>query len=158
MTSPTPWQRFLTRSTRGLDNAEVARRTGVSAATITRWHKRGTESAETVILLARTFGDDPKLALVETGHLTMAEATRENYADDELLARFDELDLAREIVRRLEGGEAGDALADEGPSPYIPTIVPGSGHDDEPEIPMNVEDAWGNAAHDDTPEPEDHTP
>lgn len=116
MQNITPWQRFLARTTKGTEQSAVAKRTGVSPATVSRWFSRPSGSAEHVILIARAFGDDPTLALVDTGFLTMQEATRGALTTDDLLSRLDEIDLAREIVRRLEAGEAGDALADEVPA------------------------------------------
>ncbi|MEB4614042.1 helix-turn-helix domain-containing protein [Leucobacter sp. M11] len=153
MENKTPWQRFLTRTTDGMEQKDVAERTGISAATISRWFGKDTGTAEAVITIARAFGDSPTLALVETGFLSYQEATKGDFSPEELLARFDELDLAREIVRRLETGEANEALTDL-PDETSASVIVGrfgetgtlpEGFDPEADLP--------HAAYDDTEEP-----
>ena len=82
----------------GLEPSRVNRQlTGTNALTI-----------ETVVTICRAYKLDLADAFVAAGFITPDEAAK--LASRAALADFTDLQIAREIVRRLEAGEAGDDL------------------------------------------------
>lgn len=81
------------------DNTEraVALKAGITASTINRQLKKGTLSAENVILIARAYGANPVAALTTAGYITAAEATT-NLGD--IAQLLPDRDLIAELARR----------------------------------------------------------
>lgn len=81
---------------------ELADKTGVNAATISRWlSDEGTQpSAEQVIRFARGVGDSPIQALVMAGYVTPNEARME--VKDLDIADLDEVVLLNELLARAK--------------------------------------------------------
>lgn len=101
----TSWKQYLT-SVRGDDlNKDLAAKTGISESTISRW--KGTPSAEHVIQVARAYHESPIYALMVAGYLTQDEVETQGARPKQIaLQEFDDLALAKEIVRRVEAGES----------------------------------------------------
>jgi transcriptional regulator with XRE-family HTH domain len=102
----TDWQSYLREIS--TNQSEIARATGVHSATVSRW-LAGTSrpSATQVIAVARAFDRSPVVALVAADYLTRAEVESEVQLTPGMsLAAFSELDIAQELVRRIEAGEA----------------------------------------------------
>lgn len=137
----------------------MAAQSGLESSTLNR-QVNGTSglTVETVVALCRAYSIDFGEAFVAVGFITREEA--DTLGRTHSLSEYTDLELAQEIVNRLEAGAASEALTD--PIAFEPgtsnVIVGGFGHTADPVIPENVEQVWGNAAHEDTPEPEDNTP
>lgn len=142
----------------------IANHAGLDASTTNRQLTGKTAlSIETVVAICRAFDIDFAEAFVAVDFITQDEASK--LGDKRSLAYFTDLDLAKEIVRRLEEGEAGPELTEPLPAPGDDSnvIVGGFGNNadtGEDEIPENVEEEWAGqyAASPKSDLPEDHTP
>lgn len=101
----TDWQSYLREIS--TNQSEIARATGVHSGTVSRWLAGSSRpSATQVIAVARAFDRSPVLALVAADYLTRAEVESEVQLTPGMsLAAFSELDIAQELVRRIEAGE-----------------------------------------------------
>lgn len=103
-------------------NRAIANAIGYPASTVNRQLTGVLNlSVDLVVTICRHYRLDFAEAFVLAGFITREEA--ESFADGQALRRVSDLDLAREIVRRLEEGEATAALTDPidvGPSAPIP--------------------------------------
>lgn len=70
---------------------------------------RGNPGLTTIIETARALGDNPVQALRELGYITPQEASAHAVSRAFGLDAYTDLELAREIVRRIEAGE-GEAF------------------------------------------------
>lgn len=113
--APTPWSEYLQRNTAGLSKAELARKLGQNDATVGRWLNGTTPrpDADTIVTVARKLGLSPVFALIATGYITADDLNDPTPPRAYRLDDFTDLELAQEIVRRLEDGSATDDLTDE---------------------------------------------
>lgn len=89
------------------NHSEIARAADVHSGTVGRWFK-GTSrpEASAVIAVARAFDRSPVVALVVAGYLTRDEIEGSVQITPGMsLAEFTELEIAQELVRRIEAGE-----------------------------------------------------
>lgn len=92
-------------------NRAIATRIDVDPSTLNRQLNGATAiTVETVVAMCREYHLDFADAFIAAGFITPEEA--DTFADSRALSRIPDLDLAREIVRRLEAGEATAALTD----------------------------------------------
>lgn len=100
-------------------NRAIANAIGYPASTVNRQLTGVLNlSVDLVVAICRHYRLDFADAFVLAGFITREEA--DSFADGQALRRVSDLDLAREIVRRLEEGEATGALTDPidiGPAP-----------------------------------------
>lgn len=104
---------------------EAAERIGLDHTGLKR-RLESRQGASIVIELARAYGEDPVTCLVEYGYLTHDEATDGDV--ENALREVGDLELALEIVRRLEGKDAErggtlDAPLDESFGQVVPLTV-----------------------------------
>lgn len=137
----TDWPTYL--AALSTNQSAIARVAGVSTATVSRWFSRSTQPlAPQVIAVARAYEQSPVVALVAAGYLTREEVEREVALTPGMsLAEFSELDLAQELVRRLEAGETtgvSEAPLDVDHPAWAPNDVGGSPEDDFYNL-----DRWG---------------
>lgn len=95
------WGRFVKQITRGDSQGDIARRTGINQATISRWmhgENRHLPDARLAVHVARAYSVDPLRALVELGVLTSEEANRSDELPDVLT--FTTQQLIDELSRR----------------------------------------------------------
>lgn len=91
----------------------IAQTAGIEPSTLSR-QLNGTLTAETVVAICRAYDLDYADTFVAVGFITDEEANRLGARVG--LSAFTDLELAREIVRRIEEGTAGEALTGELPS------------------------------------------
>lgn len=105
----TDWQSYLRDIS--TNQSEIARATGVHSGTVSRWLAGASRpSATQVIAVARAYDRSPVLALVAADYLTRAEVEQQVQLTPGMsLAEFSELDIAQELVRRIEAGETTEA-------------------------------------------------
>lgn len=90
---------------------EMAAKTGIEQTTLNRQLKGSTGlRIETVVALCRTYRLDLADTFVDVGFITEEEASR--LAARVMLSSIPDAELTREIVRRLEAGEAGAELTE----------------------------------------------
>lgn len=117
------WAAYLKQMQGTTSQAEFAARAGVNDGQLSKWLSLGSGvSAEKVIAVARTLKDSPVHALARVGFLTPTEATPFERPRVYALEDFTDLELAHEMVRRIENGEAPDM--EEPVSDLPPTIPP----------------------------------
>lgn len=114
----TPWSEYLRRVAPGKSNANLAKALGLHDATVGRWMNGSTErpAAEAVIVVARRLGQNPIHALTEVGYLDAQEAKAFEIPREFELSEFTPVELAREILRRLEGPQTTETPDDVGAS------------------------------------------
>jgi transcriptional regulator with XRE-family HTH domain len=102
----TDWPAYL--SALSTNQSEIARAADVHSGTVSRWFSRSSHPlAPQVIAVARAFGQSPVIALLAAGYLTRDEVEGAvTLSPGMTLAEFSELDIAQELVRRIEAGEA----------------------------------------------------
>jgi transcriptional regulator with XRE-family HTH domain len=99
------WIDYLRAMAGDDNNADIARKGGVSGATVTRWFQGKGPDAEQVIALARAYDHRPTDALVAAGYLTESEVRTLGAPPRPLRIRdFTDLEIARETLRRIEEG------------------------------------------------------
>lgn len=104
----TDWPTYLAEIT--TNQSEIARTADISTGTVSRWFSRSSRpDAAQVIAVARAYNRSPLVALVAAGYLTRAEVEGEvQLTAGMTLAEFTELEIAQELVRRIEAGESTD--------------------------------------------------
>lgn len=101
----TDWPTYLAEIS--TNHSEIARAANVHSGTVGRWFK-GTSrpDASAVIAVARAFDRSPLVALTVAGYLTRDEIEGHVQITPGMsLAEFSELEIAQELVRRIEAGE-----------------------------------------------------
>lgn len=135
----TDWQSYLREIS--TNQSEIARATGVHSATVSRWLAGGSRpSATQVIAVARAYDRSPVLALVAADYLTRAEVESEVQLTPGMsLAAFSELEIAEELVRRIEAGQSTDIseqpLTVDHPA-WASTVVGGAPDHEDEESPL----------------------
>jgi len=120
-TRPEPWPAFVRRVTENATNAQIAKRIDVDGSTVGRWFSVASHQpkAENVIALARAYGVDPVHALMVAGFLEAREVGERVLSGRDVgLGDFTDLELAQEIVRRIEEGEMQDDQRVPEPIPF----------------------------------------
>lgn len=80
---------------------EIADRVGIDKSNVTRWSKGSKPAVEFVLKFARSYGQPVVAALAAAGYITDTEAqVREVKIGVEEIS---DIDLARELLRRIEG-------------------------------------------------------
>ena len=101
------FQQWITEVTGGASWRTIADKLGTTHPTIQRRLKNDTASA--VVELARTYETNPIPGLLASGCITHADM--DEHFQEASLSSYTDLELAQEIVRRLEEKDHGD-LAD----------------------------------------------
>lgn len=107
MTKKNSWSLFIDATARGEYNNAIAERTGVDPATIGRWRTGAVDpKPRQVVAYARAYGESPIQALIAAGYLDAQDldiplGPPRTYTLDD----FSTLELAEEVVSRLESGE-----------------------------------------------------
>lgn len=145
------WSEFVSALMEGSNNAQFAASVGVSEATVGRWLRESVSPrAERVIDLCRSRNVSPLQGLIAAGYLTEDDLENSDLVPRLFdLATFTDLEIAQELVRRLEDGDEHPVLDDPG-APVIPfprsTDVGGTPQDldqlDEDEL-LNLPHAAG---------------
>lgn len=91
-------------------NRAAAEKAGIEQSSLLNRRKRGGVTAEDVIAIARAYNRPVVEALVATGFLTSNEAFDSNMRST--LAEASDANLANEILRRLQNGQAGPVLTE----------------------------------------------
>ena len=115
VTYATDWADYLQAITGTDTGRQIAQKTGNSESTISRW-KSGAYLPEPrqAVIVARAYARNPIEALIGTGYLTENEAALPATRPRALELRdFTDLELAQEMVRRVESGEPGHELLDQ---------------------------------------------
>lgn len=90
--------KWFATTTNGDSVNAVATKAGLTQSTLSRHHRAGVFPAETVIAIARAYGADVILALIDTGHLAQEDVKR--YQSKVNLRQVPDIDLTAEIYRR----------------------------------------------------------
>lgn len=108
------WSEYLAAIAPGDNNARIAATTGASEATVGRWVKGlVTPAPDQVTAVARAYGQSPLVALVAAGYVQESELEMVHALPRLLLlSEFSDLELAQELVRRIEDGAAHPDLED----------------------------------------------
>lgn len=91
-------------------NRAAAEKAGIEQSSLLNRRKRCGVTAEDVIAIARAYNRPVVEALVATGFLTSNEAFDSNMRST--LAEASDANLANEILRRLQNGQAGPVLTE----------------------------------------------
>lgn len=95
------WSDYVASKLASFNQEQIALRSGVSQATISRWAAgKQPPSVEKAIEFARNLGDSPVAALVALGAITSAEAGKVVMVQASA-AELSDAELVREIERRL---------------------------------------------------------
>jgi transcriptional regulator with XRE-family HTH domain len=97
------WSAYVRRVTDGLNQLEVAAKTGLAQTNIGRW-MRGEHvvpKAESVVAFARAFNEPPVEALVAAGYLTAEEAGAKARKVRTPLREYTEHELIDELSSRF---------------------------------------------------------
>ena len=99
---PESWPEYVRRITRGHTQAQISKRSGVSETNVGRWLRgeRGQPKPDTVIALAKAFGQPPAEALIAAGWLE-PDDTRGNRTP---LSAYTYAELIEELRRRNPDG------------------------------------------------------
>ncbi|RUQ07046.1 hypothetical protein D8M34_06130 [Microbacterium sp. HSID17254] len=117
---------YFQRATGARSVRAIALRAGLEPSTLNRQLTGATTLAvETVVTICRAFDLDLADAFVAAGYITEEEADR--LGARVALSAFSDLELAREIVVRIENATASEDLTGDLP---IPINVRGAGQDD----------------------------
>lgn len=103
------WPAYL-RIIAGTDTGvQIAKRAGVPSSTVSRWlDGSANPRPQQVVKLARAYGAHPLQALIAAGYLEDGDVDLPVVAPRKLqLREFTELELAQEVLRRVEEGESG---------------------------------------------------
>ena len=114
----------------------VAERAGVVQPTLNRQIARGNLKPEIVVAIARAYGVPILPGLVACGLITEQEAAIKARADSiqEALAKAEDADLVREVLRRIEGNGAElHTMLNEPLDARHPALRAVSGEDDDVE-------------------------
>ena len=125
LTFPVPnnptWSEFVSALMDGSNNTVFAAFADVSESTVGRWLRNSVvPQAEKVIAICRVFDVSAVHGLIAAGYLTTDDLERSSQLPRLLdLAGFTDLEIAQELVRRLEDGSEHPEL-DEPGAPVIP--------------------------------------
>ncbi|NLP82605.1 helix-turn-helix transcriptional regulator [Microbacterium sp. CFH 90308] len=124
-TSPTPWSEYLKRAAPDLSQADLAVALGQNDATVSRWLSGKTQrpDADTIVAVARKLGQSPVFALIATGYLTTDDLASTSVPKAYGLDEYTDLELSKEIVRRIEAGSATEALTEPISSELIQEVL-----------------------------------
>ena len=102
------WGTYLRAITNGDAGNVIAKKTGVPASTISRWFNGELQpKPRQVAVVSRAYGLNPVAALIQAGYLQPDDVALSVTAPRLLqIQDFTELELAQEIVRRIEEGES----------------------------------------------------
>jgi len=98
------WDEWLLRITGGEHTGEIAKRIGVSRATVLRWSTRQVIDSDTVLKLARAYKVDPVEGLVAGGWMKLEDITIEGLTN--VVSRAPTVLLARELLKRAEAAHS----------------------------------------------------
>lgn len=100
---PVTWWEYVQRIAERSSQIEIAKRSDISAATISRW-QRGTPQPDSAAAFARAYGRPVIEAFVAAGYLSEVEASATVTVPD--IGQLSDDDLLTEIKRRMQ--EAGE--------------------------------------------------
>lgn len=102
------WAEYLRIITDGDTNRAISQRTGIPDSTISRWLSgQALPRPRQVVDVARAYEVDPLNALVGAGYLDQADIDRPGVEPRQFqLREFSELEIAQEIVRRVQEGQS----------------------------------------------------
>ncbi|WP_309129449.1 helix-turn-helix transcriptional regulator [Microbacterium sp.] len=107
------WAAYLRHMMADRSQAEFAKAIQATDGQLSKWLSGSTGvTAEKVITIARLLGDSPVHALGRVGWLNVSELTPFRAPRTYGLDEFTDRELAAEIVRRIDAGEAGQALTE----------------------------------------------
>lgn len=107
------WAAYLRHMMGGRSQAEFAKAIQATDGQLSKWLSGTTGvTAEKVMLIARLLGDSPVHALARVGWISASEISRFQVPRTFGLDEFTDRELAAEIVRRIDAGEAGKVLTD----------------------------------------------
>lgn len=134
------WPEYLSIITEGAVGARIAERAGMPESTISRWLSgKSDPRPRQVVAVARAYNVSPLHALIAAGYLDQADVDLGATVPRKLQLRdFTELELAHEIVRRVEAGQGGvleDPLDDTHPA--LTNVSP-IGKNSKPRVRENV--------------------
>jgi transcriptional regulator with XRE-family HTH domain len=109
------WDNYFAALIGADSNAEAARKSGITEATLGRWKKGSVDpKPRQVVVIARAYNASPVEALIAAGYLHPDDIDQPAQAPRRLqITEFTELELAQELVRRIEAGEMRDELEDD---------------------------------------------
>lgn len=132
MTNQEDW---LLSVTGGASRRQIAAAIGRPQTTFNRQADEGRFDAGTIIAIARHYGANPIIALVETGYLNSGEAS--NMSMKEVAKLLTDQQLVKELARRIDANAAAwagtfDEVIESGPDDADPKgRKPGSARDAE---------------------------
>lgn len=91
-------------------NRAAAEKAGIEQSSLHHRRKRDNITAEDVIAIARAYNKPVVASLAETGFITTAESFESNIRAK--LSDATDENLSKEILRRLQNGQAGPHLTD----------------------------------------------
>lgn len=103
------WDKWLRRITGDATQAEIAKRIGVSRATVQRWAVRKVIDPETVLKLARAYRVDPVEGLLAGGWLSLEDISMDGFRA--VLQQAPTLFLVQELLTRAEASHAASSGA-----------------------------------------------
>jgi transcriptional regulator with XRE-family HTH domain len=107
------WADYLRHMMGDRSQAEFAKAIQTPDGQLSKWLSGSTGvTAEKVIAIARLLNDSPVHALARVGWLSVAELTPFRVPRTYGLNEFEDRELAKEIVRRIDNGEAAHWLTD----------------------------------------------
>ncbi|WP_192576692.1 helix-turn-helix domain-containing protein [Microbacterium algeriense] len=107
------WAAYLRHMMAGRSQAEFAKAIQATDGQLSKWLSGTTGvTAEKVITIARLLKDNPVHALARVGWLSVAELTPFRVPRTYGLDEFEDRELAMEIVRRIDSGEAAHWLTE----------------------------------------------
>lgn len=108
------WTDYLRMISDDAAGAAIARKTGIPASTISRWLSGEFDpKPRQVVEVARAYGASPIQALIAADFLRAEDLDLPESAPRQLQIRdFTELELAQEMVRRINEGESTSVLND----------------------------------------------
>ncbi|WP_162942664.1 helix-turn-helix domain-containing protein [Cryobacterium soli] len=102
------WAEYLRIITDADTNRIISQRTGIPDSTISRWLSgQAYPRPRQVVDVARAYGVNPLNALVGAGYLDQSDIERAGVEPRQFqLREFSELEIAQEIVRRVQKGQS----------------------------------------------------
>jgi transcriptional regulator with XRE-family HTH domain len=103
----TAWATYLRHMMSGRTQADLAKLIGVTDGQLSKWLSTASGvTPEKVVEIARRLGDNPVHALARVGWLTPADLAPFRVPRQYGLDEYEDRELAMEIVRRIDAGEA----------------------------------------------------
>ncbi|MFC7942665.1 helix-turn-helix domain-containing protein [Microbacterium oxydans] len=107
------WAAYLRHMMGNRSQAEFAKAIQSTDGQLSKWLSGTTGvTAEKVMTIARLLGDSPVHALARVGWITVSEISQFQVPRTFGLEEFTDRELAAEIVRRIDAGEAGETLTE----------------------------------------------